>query len=710
MRTMKRIIILLSLFVVAVITFAQEYNPYQDNRFEDVSTQYYGGGKKWHLVTHGENRGALDEKGNIRIPIKYRNVRQKSINYYDSENRYTTYNYFYVETHDNKVALYDEDFKEILPFVSGDDIEVQLFDNHLFDKRYYVVGDSKTHLKGVYSIQGTMIVPQKYEYISGEVVYSYVERTKQVDYCCFSVKVGESCGIVSEQGKTLVSTSHGYDYISPFKNGRGEIWYRVQKKEKSGIVDSNDKVIVPLAFNFVADSGDMFQTYKGEVEDGKNGIYSYDGREILAAGIYDYADCELKMFKEDNSVFYRIYRFAKGYENFNNQFDNAEMGLLNKDGAIIVPCSYSSISALYGSQSILEATKGKDNEIIDLYTKDGRKLFSDHLTYCSRTDDLYLCCKKGKYGYIDNEGKVVVDFKYDMASAFEDGVAQVSENGVTTLLPHPLKGTSLQLSTGGLASTVDVNIPQTSVKRENTFAFIVANENYSHYSGADYSINDGKIFAEYCKKTFGLPEANVRYYEDASYGNMTAMIQRMKDIADVYEGDASIILYFSGLGVCDEKTKERILLPIDASPAALEQTGIKVNHICEEMGLLNTKLFTFIVDAPFSGKDKVGNPLAENRGVAVSPRSCFTKGNTILCLSQDKGETAYSGKKYGHSIFTYHLLQSMAKHRISGNISEMLKDAVSATKKTVLSEYDKVQEPSIVISPTIGDKRNKITF
>ena len=181
-------------------------------------------------------------------------------------------------------------------------------------------------------------------------------------------------------------------------------------------------------------------------------------------------------------------------------------------------------------------------------------------------------------------------------------------------------------------------------------------------------------------------------------------------IADVYEGDASIILYFSGLGVCDEKTKERILLPIDASPAALEQTGIKVNHICEEMGLLNTKLFTFIVDAPFSGKDKTGKPLADNRGVAVSPRSCFTKGNTILCLSQDKGETAYSGKKYGHSIFTYHLLQSMAKHRISGNISEMLKDAVSATKKTVLSEYDKVQDPLFIISPAFGDKRNKITF
>ena len=259
-------------------------------------------------------------------------------------------------------------------------------------------------------------------------------------------------------------------------------------------------------------------------------------------------------------------------------------------------------------------------------------------------------------------------------------------------------------------SQVDTIIPQGYKVRYDTYALIIGNQNYRFVSDVPYAIHDARTFAEYCKKTFGLPEANVRYYEDASYGNMTAMIQRMKDIADVYEGDASIILYFSGLGVCDEKTKERILLPIDASPAALEQTGIKVNHICEEMGPLNTKLFTFIVDAPFSGKDKTGKPLADNRGVAVSPRSCFTKGNTILCLSQDKGETAYSGKKYGHSIFTYHLLQSMAKHRISGNISEMLKDAVSATKKTVLSEYDKVQDPLFIISPAFGDKRNKITF
>lgn len=48
-----------------------------------------------------------------------------------------------------------------------------------------------------------------------------------------------------------------------------------------------------------------------------------------------------------------------------------------------------------------------------------------------------------------------------------------------------------------LYSNVNVNIPQTTIKSNNTFVLIIANENYASEKRVDFALNDGRTFKEY---------------------------------------------------------------------------------------------------------------------------------------------------------------------------------------------------------------------
>ena len=66
-----------------------------------------------------------------------------------------------------------------------------------------------------------------------------------------------------------------------------------------------------------------------------------------------------------------------------------------------------------------------------------------------------------------------------------------------------------QGSSGATDRSADTDIPVTGIRQNNTFAVIIGNENYHSVAKVPYAVNDAKVFAEYCKKTLGLPDENV---------------------------------------------------------------------------------------------------------------------------------------------------------------------------------------------------------
>lgn len=310
---------------------------------------------------------------------------------------------------------------------------------------------------------------------------------------------------------------------------------------------------------------------------------------------------------------------------------------------------------------------------------------------------------KGKWGYVGLNGKVIIPAQYDNATVFKEGIAQVYKNGETSLIG--IDGLPYGINT---KSKVDVDIPITNKRNDNTFAFIIANENYKALKGADYSINDGKIFAEYCKKTLGIPDKNIIYYEDASFGTMQSAIKRMRDIADAYDGEASVIFYFSGLGATSTKEGKSYFLPSDVSIDNLNVTGFDVQQLSDNFSQMNILNALVIIDAPFSNTDKFGSSLLNSRGIAIKPKSLTPAEKVTFFISSEDGQNTYSNKEKSHSLFTYALLEKIKDCKGNCSYQELFEYVKTYVKKESLNLFNELQSPKVIATDETNLKTKKL--
>lgn len=205
---------------------------------------------------------------------------------------------------------------------------------------------------------------------------------------------------------------------------------------------------------------------------------------------------------------------------------------------------------------------------------------------------------------------------------------------------------------------IDKNIPKGQFERNNTFALVIANENYKRVSEVPYALNDGAIIKEYFNKTLGLPEKNILFAQDASLNDIRYNIKRLQDICGVFKGDASVIVYYAGHGVPDGKSLDAYLLPIDGY-ADDPGTGMALSELTETLAALPSKQTTLFIDACFSGTGREGAMLSEARGVKLRPKETNVSGNLIVFSASQGVETAHPLEEQGHGIFTYYLLKKL---------------------------------------------------
>lgn len=228
-------------------------------------------------------------------------------------------------------------------------------------------------------------------------------------------------------------------------------------------------------------------------------------------------------------------------------------------------------------------------------------------------------------------------------------------------------------------SDVDNNIPETSVKNDRTFAVIISNENYDNVAGVPLALNDGATFAEYCRKTLGMPEENVRCYRDASFGQMLRAVRDVKDIARAFNGDLNIVFYYAGHGIPNEATHDAYLLPVDADGTQTEGC-YSLNRLYNELGSMGARTVTVFLDACFSGSKREEGMLASARGVALKAKKEDPRGNMVVFSAASDDETAYPFKKESHGLFTYYLLKKLQESKgeaTLGEISDYVRENVA---------------------------------
>ena len=664
----------------AIIVASDDEDPEITKRLDEKYGYAYFSNGFYHIKQNGKY-GLCNTKGEELVPPKYDNIQTF---YADTYGGYTP-----VENN-GKQGLLDKEYREVLPCLF-DDIGIPNVEGSKI-----TVTVKKGEKSGLYDLtENKEIVPCVYDEITDES--GKLIPVKKGDlWGLFELKSGkelvpckydnasfwdyEGCGFYylayddkSKPGPSyLVPTGGTYELYDFFSDVHGLISGDVKrdlvcKEGKYGIINEKMNEIVPCKYDYIKSFYNI-QRYENLPPNVVVHIGAWDDQRFVIV----HQGAKVNKSYESNGEYY--------YKS--EVVDGGLCGVYDIDtGKEVIPCKYSDF--------ILVDTGG-----LFTFCEGGKISGTGYNT----------SVEGGKWGIIDARGKIHSEAIYDTPVLFTDGIAHVSVNGVHSTLKGSKEDNGDYVITAASAkvSDVDQDIPSVSKTAENTFAFVIANENYQQAGSADYAIQDGKVFCDYCKNTLGIPEKNLKYYEDATFGSIQSCMKRINDIADAYESDASIILYFSGLGITDPKSTVRYLLPVDGVLTNIESTGVNLDGIIAQLNSLKTKSTVVLIDAPFSGNDRLGKIMGSGRGVAIKAKEVTNNGNVVVCMSGQSDGISYSSSDLGHGLFTYSMLKKLKETKGNCTLQDIMDFCGSWVKKQSVSSFQKMQVPSCSKSQNIN--------
>ena len=263
------------------------------------------------------------------------------------------------------------------------------------------------------------------------------------------------------------------------------------------------------------------------------------------------------------------------------------------------------------------------------------------------------------------------------------------------------KDYDVEIERARLISVVDENIPVSSKKNTNTFVVIIANENYQSVADVPFALNDGNIFREYCLKTLGIPDKQIKYVQNATGNQIKQQVGWLQTICDVFGENAQIIFYYSGHGIPDENNRTAYLLPVDGLGTDVT-TGYKLDNLYTSLGNIPSKNVTVFMDACFSGNTRNDGKemLVAAKGVAIKARSGMPQGNMVVFSAAQGDEAAYPDYEEKHGMFTYYLLKQLQDTEGNVTLQELGEYIIdNVRKKSAIN--GKLQTPCVTPSASL---------
>lgn len=522
------------------------------------------------------------------------------------------------------------------------------------------------------------------------------------------VRLGGKYGFIDREGSCVIP--YKYEYAGVFSEGLA----RVRLDDKYGYIDKNGVVVIPYKYS---DAGDFIDGLAAVIFDNKKGYIDKTGQwfdnrtEVLQTfssfarqyvennvnswqkkGKYEKtADWKLRVNEQTRSVLVdsllnvaRSEYIAYKQPGIVHEF---KLGDYDADGELFVVYD-SRFGELLVPVPIEKAEK---------FEKEFNNLKNLN-KYCVENDGIglaeasFIMSDGSQYVYSNKASLefAQVDIDYDF-----DPIDIEVDAGETVRPDSKVVRKTLQVK-----SDIDQNIPEGLYNNENTFAVIIANENYQRVSHVEFAASDGQTFKEYCNKTLGVPEKNIRLVQDATLVNMWEQVDWLTGIAKAYKGEAKIIFYYAGHGVPDEATKDAFLLPVDGN-GSNSSTGYKLSNLYSRLSENPTQSTVVLLDACFSGAERSGDMMVAARGVAIKAKAEAPKGNMVVFSAAQGDETAYPYREKGHGLFTYFLCKKLQETKGNVTFGELASYITDNVGKHAMIENSKSQTPTVSSSGTM---------
>ncbi|MBI5410522.1 MAG: SUMF1/EgtB/PvdO family nonheme iron enzyme [Nitrospirae bacterium] len=192
-----------------------------------------------------------------------------------------------------------------------------------------------------------------------------------------------------------------------------------------------------------------------------------------------------------------------------------------------------------------------------------------------------------------------------------------------------------------------------------SWAVVIGIDDYESIPQLRYAVADAKAVAETLRQRgYQVSELyNQRATKDAIEGELTDKLA-----GRVGEQDR-VVIFFSGHG--ETKTfkggkPQGYLLPVGAKKEELGRTGIDMGRIRSLADLLPSKHVLFLVDVCYGGIAGTAFKSPKTYDADYLREITRERGRQLITAG-GPGQEALEGPEWGHSVFTYYLLQGLNK-------------------------------------------------
>ncbi len=255
--------------------------------------------------------------------------------------------------------------------------------------------------------------------------------------------------LVNEEGKII---SEWYASIGAFKDGRALVaadldndWY-----SEYGYIDQTGKIAIPIQFQYAEDFKDGYAKVGIPSEDYsyRYGLIDLNGEYLVDA---NYAD---------------IRPFSEGYAVIGKSVDYVtKYGFIDKKQKIVLGCNYDYLGDMHDGMALV--SKYDEYSYTSAYgyiNKKGKQLIDYQYEYAADFAEGMAMVGKSKnntyvydygyedynysyvYGYINKKNNLIIDYQYDYATNFSDGIAVIGKYVDTNLEYNYIDNTSKLLS------------------------------------------------------------------------------------------------------------------------------------------------------------------------------------------------------------------------------------------------------------------------
>lgn len=239
----------------------------------------------------------------------------------------------------------------------------------------------------------------------------------------------------------------------------------------------------------------------------------------------------------------------------------------------------------------------------------------------------------------------------------------------------------------------------------SAFALVVGVGDYRDVTDADGARADAERFAGMLEASMGLPPKQIRLLTDAraTRSDILSQVTWLKE--NVPEG-SRIYFFFAGHGTPHVDTGHSYILPHEANPDLLVDTGIELKDLLSRLGESQAREILAFVDSCFSGSG--GRSVLPRGTRPMVPVTAFAKTPRVALFSAAQASQIsgnFPGKTAG--LFTEQLLEGLGKGRADADGNGQLTlaelhDFVQPRVERIASEASRSQTPQLTVAEELG--------